>query len=214
MMLVMCMLSLVVTMPPTYPSLSLCVVFNTSPPRPITQMHRDIYTSHEASMPRHPSRRACIRERESHNCPHSALPTQAGSSKKCYWSHSPPAPGSSFTCRQSDRHPCNNNLRTKKEKGEFFLSSAGPCGEVCAHCLGAHDHMFTTCKGKKLWDRSASPIRRGEQGKLVNADGVILCFDWQLPTSCQNTHHSQCHKCSGCRKSGHGAQTCPQAETA
>ena len=173
------------------------------------QIRRNIHSTHEASAPHFPSRHSRNKERESHNQLRSASPTRAGSTRKRYQTRSPPTPGSSFPCRQPDRRARDDDLRTKKEKGEFFLPGAGPRGGVCAHCLSAHDHIFATCDGKKLWDGLSSPIKRGEHGKLVDPDGVALCFDWQLPGGCQNSHHSQRHKCSGCGKSGHGAQACP-----
>jgi hypothetical protein len=95
----------------------------------------------------------------------------------------------------------------------FFRSGAAPRGGVCAVCLGRHEHTFSKCDGAKLWDGSAGAAKKTE-GRLVADDGFPLCFDWQVPKGCSSTSHPDRHRCSGCGKGDHGAQTCPRAEKA
>ncbi|KAF8952988.1 hypothetical protein BDZ97DRAFT_1629307, partial [Flammula alnicola] len=90
---------------------------------------------------------------------------------------------------------------------------AGPrASGVCAVCLGRHEHDFAKCNTPKLWDGQKGDARKNDQGRLVTADGLILCFDWQLPSGCSMSSHPEKHRCSGCGKADHGAQTCPRAE--
>ncbi|KAH8976764.1 hypothetical protein EDB86DRAFT_2820336 [Lactarius hatsudake] len=103
--------------------------------------------------------------------------------------------------------------RARPDKSGFFPPGAGPRGGVCAACLGRHDHTFAKCEGHKLWDGSTGAVRK-DQGKLVGTDGLPVCFDWQVPKGCASASHPERHKCSGCGKSDHGAQTCPRAEKA
>ena len=58
--------------------------------------------------------------------------------------------------------------------------------------------------------RLAESVRKNEQGRLVAADGLVLCFGWQLPKGCGSTSHAERNKCSGCEK----AQGCARAEKA
>ena len=100
----------------------------------------------------------------------------------------------------------------RRDRLEFFQFGAGPHGGACAVCLGHHEHTFLKCDGAKLWDGSAGSARKNEQGRLVAADGLPLCFDWQMPRGCASTSHLDRHRCLGCRKADHGAQACPQAQ--
>ena len=95
------------------------------------------------------------------------------------------------------------------DKLEFFQSGTGPCGGACAVCLNHHKHNFSKCDGVKLWDGSVGSPRKNKQGRLVAANGLPICFDWQMPQGCASTSHSDRHRCSGCGKTNHGAQTCP-----
>ena len=79
--------------------------------------------------------------------------------------------------------------RPRRDRLEFFQSGAGPRGGACAVCLGRHEHTFSKCDGAKLWDGSARSARKNEQGRLVAADGLPLCFDWQMPRGCTSTSH-------------------------
>ena len=74
-----------------------------------------------------------------------------------------------------------------------FQNSAGShASGVCTVCLGQHEHNYPKCN---------SPT-----------EGLILCFDWQLPAGCRMSSHPEKHCCVGCGKTDHGAQSCPQAE--
>ena len=102
-----------------------------------------------------------------------------------------------------------------REEGPFFRSSTGsrPSG-ICAVCLGRSEHDFAKCNSSKLWDGRKGWARKNEQGRLATPEGLVLCFDWQLPKTCTSTAHTKKHLCSGCGESGHGAQKCPRAEKA
>ena len=108
----------------------------------------------------------------------------------------------------------DNARAPKRDRPEVFQSGAGPRGGVCAVCLGRHEHTFAKCDKTKLWNGSPCGVRKNEQGRLVAPDGLILCFDWQLPKGCGASGHAERHKCSGCGKSDHGAQGCTRAEKA
>ena len=113
-----------------------------------------------------------------------------------------------------DRQEKGAHDNSRRVKTEVFQSGAGPCGGVCTVCLGRHDHTFTKCDNSKLWDGAPSAARKNEQGCLVTANGLALCFDWQVPKGCRSTSHLDWHICSGCGGDDHGAQTCPRAERA
>lgn len=143
-------------------------------------------------------------------------------------SRSPPRPESSRKRRRSrspkyDRDSPSDRLekrardapqRARRDKLEFFRSGAGPRGGVCAVCLGRHEHIFSRCEGARLWDGSDGAARKNEQGRLVAADGLPLCFDWQMPKGCASASHPDRHRCSGCGAGNHGAQDCPRAQKA
>jgi hypothetical protein len=100
-----------------------------------------------------------------------------------------------------------------RENGSFFRNSTGsrPSG-VCAVCLGRNDHDFSKCNSARLWDGTKGWARKNEQGRLATPEGLVLCFDWQLPKTCASTTHTEKHLCSGCGEASHGAQKCLRAE--
>ena len=108
-----------------------------------------------------------------------------------------------------DRLSRDSARRPRRVKSEFFQPGAGPRGGVCAVCLGRHEHNFGKCEEPRLWDNSASASRKNEQGRLVAASGLPLCFDWQVSRGCASSSHPDRHRCSGCGKADHGAQGCP-----
>ena len=113
-----------------------------------------------------------------------------------------------------DKHSRDSARRPKRVKSEFFQPSAGSHGGVCAACLGRHKHNFSKCEEPRLWDGSASSSRKNEHGRLVAANGLPLCFDWQVPRGCASSSHPERHRCTGCGRADHGAQGCPRAEKA
>ena len=123
--------------------------------------------------------------------------------------HEPVSPSDRLEKRARD-----GNQGARRDNPGFFRSGAGPRGGACAVCLGRHEHTFSKCDGVKLWDGSAGSARKNEQGRLVAADGRPLCFDWQMPRGCSSTNHPDRHRCSGCGKTGHGAQSCSRTERA
>ena len=152
--------------------------------------------------------------RESSYRARSISPMHPEPSRKCLRSCSPHQVDDSPPRRRAEKSSRDNTGRSKRDKGEFFPSGTGPRGGVCAVCLGHHDHPFGRCKARKLWDGSGETARKGESGRLISPSGFPLCFNWQLPTGCQSTTHPERHKCSGCGKAGHRAQTCPRAQKA
>ena len=172
-----------------------------------SQIRRRADAAFEAATP---SRRCRERGRESRFRSRSRSPYRAESSRKRRRSPSPHDQESPSDRRE--KRARNSTKYTKKP--EFFQSGAGPRGGVCAACLGRHDHPFAKCEGAKLWDGTPSAARKNDQGRLVAMDGLPICFDWQVPKGCASTSHPERHRCSGCGKTGHGAQLCPRAEKA
>ena len=138
----------------------------------------------------------------------SRSPPRAESSRRQRRSRSPTR-GHEY---QADRREKSAKDSSRHIKTEVFQSGAGPRGGVCAVCLGRHEHAFTKCDNTKLWDGSPCASRRNEQGRLVAANGLSLCFDWQVPKGCKSSGHLERHLCSGCGGADHGAQGCPRAE--
>lgn len=160
-----------------------------------------------------PSRRQRERGYRSSSCARSRSPLRPTSSRKRRRSRSPKheqvSPSECFEKRSHD-----GTQHIWWDKLEFFPSGTGPRGGACTVCLGCHKHTFSKCDGVKLWDGSTGSARKNEQGRLVAASGCPLCFDWQMPRGCSSTNHPNRHRCSGCGKAGHGAQTCSRAERA
>jgi hypothetical protein len=177
------------------------------------QLHR-AFAAQESSASRFPPRRRRERGREMSYRTRSASPTRAEPSRRRYRSRSPPTFNEPPPRWQVERRPREDSRRPRKDKGEFFQSGADPRGGVCAACLGRREHPFIRCEGRKLWDGSNSASRKDESGTLVSTDGLPICYNWQLPRGCQSAMHSNRHRCSGCGKTGHGAQACPRAEKA
>ena len=141
----------------------------------------------------------------------SRSPPRAESSRRHHRSRSPIRGNNSPPERRGGR--ARDDVRPPRQnRTEVFRSGTGSRGRVCAVCLGRHEHTFAKCDEAKLWDGSACGARKNEQGRLVAADGLALCFDWQLPKGCGSTGHTDRHRCSGCGKADHGAQECPRAE--
>ena len=141
-------------------------------------------------------------------CARSRSPPQAESSRRQRRSQSP-TQGHEY---QADRQEKSTKDSSQHIKTEVFQSGAGPRGGVCTVCLGRHKHAFAKCDNTKLWDGSPCASQRNEQGRLVAANSLSLCFDWQVPKGCKSSGHLEQHMCSGCRGADHGAQGCPRAE--
>ena len=118
--------------------------------------------------------------------------------------------------RQAKRQRDASTRKTgNREEGSFFRNSTGSCPSgVCVVCLGRSEHDYRKCNSSKLWDGKKGWARRNEQGRLATPEGLVLCFNWQLPKMCASTAHVEKHLCSGCGESNHGAQKCPRAERA
>ena len=103
----------------------------------------------------------------------------------------------------------NNKAKGKSGDQVFFQGGTGARGgSACAVCLGRHEHEYAKCSAAKLWNGGKVCVRRNEQGRLVTVDGLPICFSFQTPAGCSETTHPTRHTCSGCGKSGHGAQQC------
>ncbi|KDQ18899.1 hypothetical protein BOTBODRAFT_103218, partial [Botryobasidium botryosum FD-172 SS1] len=83
---------------------------------------------------------------------------------------------------------------------------------VCAICLGRHRHNITKCAECKTWDGQKAHMHRNGQGRIVNPDGLTLCFEWNRPHGCPSASCDHIHECAGCSKSDHGVQACPFAQ--
>lgn len=114
--------------------------------------------------------------------------------------------------RDYSRRSYSRSQRHNHDNSGFRGSTDSRPSGVCASCLGCHKWSYATCNTSTLWNRQKGKARKNSQGRLVTADGLILCFDWQLPAGCQMSSHPEKHRCSGCGKSNHGAQSCPLAE--
>lgn len=116
------------------------------------------------------------------------------------------------TCHGWGHRPSNHKA------DRFFQSGAGQTKmtlSACTLCLGHHQHNIAKCSSSTLWDqRTPAHCSCNEFNCLVNPKGIVLCSNWQQPNGCDNTTHDSCHECSGCRKTDHGAQKCPQGEKA
>ena len=111
--------------------------------------------------------------------------------------------------RRSHRGP-SNKAKGKSGDQAFFQGGTGARGgSACAVCLGRHEHEYAKCSAAKLWNGGKACVRRNEQGRLVTVDGLPICFTFQTLAGCSETTHPTRHTCSGCGKSGHGAQQCP-----
>ena len=117
--------------------------------------------------------------------------------------------------RGKHQRDASSRKLASRGEGPFFRSCTGtaPSG-ICAVCLGRYEHNFSKCNSSKLWDGTKGWARKNEQGRLATPEGLVLCFDWQLPKACTSTAHTEKHLCSGCGDSKHGAQKCPRGEKA
>ena len=173
------------------------------------QICRETNADHESH---YSPRRHRERRHSSRGPARSRSPVRPESSRKHRRSHSPRL-DTNLPYNRPGKRTREGMQRSRTDKPEFFRSGAGPRGGVCAICLGRHDHTFSKCDGSKLWNGSPpGAAKKNEQGRLVAADGFPLCFDWQVPKGCTSASHPDRHRCSGCGKSDHGAQTCPRAE--
>ena len=139
-----------------------------------------------------------------HSCLRSPQREEYTSGHRCSRS---PQQGYGPPVNRLERRPRDSTCPFKRSKPEVFQLGAAPRGGVCAVCLGRHEHSFTKCKDAKLWDGSASAAQKSE-GQLVVANGLPLCFDWQIPRGCASISHPDRHRCSGCGRPDHGAQGC------
>ena len=110
--------------------------------------------------------------------------------------------------RHSQRNPSGKEKGKGGEQAFFQGGTAARGGSACAVCLGRHEHEYGKCSASKLWNGGKTWVRRNEQGRLISLDGLPICFSFQTPAGCSDTTHPTRHTCSGCGKSGHGAQLC------
>lgn len=143
--------------------------------------------------------------------------TSLSPTPKHHASESPHKKQRSRSPTRRGKHPKDASTRKSGNRGEgpFFRGCTGttPSG-ICAVCLGRYEHNFSKCNSALLWDGTKGWARKNEQGRLATPEGLVLCFDWQLPKACASTAHTEKHFCSGCGDSKHGAQKCPRGEKA
>ena len=111
--------------------------------------------------------------------------------------------------------PLAEHKRRKISGGkQVFQPGASRCHSACTICLGRFPHHVAKCTSATLWSGGPAYCTKNGTSQLVNPKGLVLCTDWQKPSGCNSTGHDSKHECSGCGKSDHGAQRCPQAEKA
>jgi hypothetical protein len=121
-------------------------------------------------------------------------------------------PRSSSPNRQ---RPRQESKRTTQDRQPFQSSAASTGLHACALCLGRFAHNVHKCKSEFLWDnRTPTSCRRSTEGRLINSQGLQLCYDWQRPNGCASTSKDHIHECSGCGNLDHGAQSCPRGQEA
>ncbi|KAG1781873.1 hypothetical protein EV702DRAFT_949531, partial [Suillus placidus] len=105
-----------------------------------------------------------------------------------------PPPHASSPSHQRPRqdHKCNT-----QDKQSFQASAASPGLFACALCLSCFAHNVHKCKSELLWDgKTPTFCHRNTEGRLVNAQGLQLCYDWQCPNGCPSSSRDHTHKCS------------------
>ena len=109
-----------------------------------------------------------------------------------------------------------SDLKQPMQDRQPFQNGAASNGlYACALCLGRFAHNVHKCKNQLLWDNKTPTFcRRNAEGRLVNAQGLQLCYDWQRPNGCSNSSKDHIHMCSRCGKLDHGAQNCPRGQEA
>jgi hypothetical protein len=113
--------------------------------------------------------------------------------------------------KRVDRSPSPDK---NKQRNKGFSRGAGSHGRsACAICLGRFSHDIQRCDSRNLWDKTTpAHSRRAQDGRIISANGLPLCYRWQRPGSCLAENHDSAHICSGCGDKDHGAQTCPRGE--
>lgn len=154
--------------------------------------------------------------RESHTSSHrnqarsSTRPTRSRSRSPARNSSGRLPPRSSSPNRQ---RPRQDPKRPSQDKHPFQGGAASSGHHACALCLGRFAHNIHKCKSDLLWDnKTPTSCRRSAEGRLVNAQGLQLCYDWQRPNGCASTSKDHIHECSGCGNTDHGAQKCPRGQ--
>ena len=165
---------------PCHSPLNFTIVLYTHQPKQLRQA-RLAYQSPAPAMPRSSSKRKSNKRQERHTHTRSASPTQTGSSRGRYQSHSPPARENSYTPRQGETRPRDNSRRTRGEHDQFFRSGADSRGAVCATCLGRHEHAFGKCTARKLWNGAAAGAKKNGYGDAPQArQHARICAEGRL----------------------------------
>ncbi|KAF8878935.1 hypothetical protein BD779DRAFT_1553147 [Infundibulicybe gibba] len=117
-----------------------------------------------------------------------------------------------------------NTSRSKSPPSRYSKAKSGAPGNAndapqariyapCAVCLGRGTHDVAKCNAKILWDKTTpARCRRDGEGRIINPQGQILCFNFQRKAGCPSRSHDDRHECTGCGKRDHGAARCPLAE--
>ena len=155
-----------------------------------------------------PNKRACAcspSNSRSHSCSCSDSPPHQHRRRHASMDRSRRSPNS----RRSHRGQGNKGKGKNGEQSFFQGNTTARGSSACAVCLGCHQHKYTKCSAAKLWSSGKTCVHRNEQGRLITINGLPICFSFQTPAGCSETTHPTRHTCSGCGKSGHGAQECP-----
>ena len=111
--------------------------------------------------------------------------------------------------RRNNRNPSSRGKGKGGEQSFFQGGTAARGASACVVCLGRHEHEYAKCSATKLWNGGKTWVRRNDSGRLISVEGLPICFSFQTSAGCSDTTHPTRHTCSGCGKSGHGAQQCP-----
>ena len=90
-----------------------------------------------------------------------------------------------------------------------------PSLSACLVCLSRKPHKIRSCQATLLWDgKHKSRCTRTIDGRVVDATGRPLCYNWNQTMGCKDKSARHLHECSGCGDASHGAQDCNLAEKA
>ncbi|KAJ7219525.1 hypothetical protein GGX14DRAFT_321364, partial [Mycena pura] len=93
-------------------------------------------------------------------------------------------------------YPPSDARKPNSDGGRVFQSGTAGGSTVCAVCLGIHEFV-SKCRSKTLWNGSAARSSRDANGRLVNADGINICLDFQRASGCKGRPGAKhIHECS------------------
>ena len=117
---------------------------------------------------------------------------------------------------RSGEQPNYHQRRFNGRQDQDFSYGTNPKAHpICAICLGSHMHNVFSCDVSRTWDGHHVTLAKRSRGDLcLRGNNAPICMEWQRARGCFSTKHDTKHVCSGCGTASHGAQGCPQAQTA